>query len=71
MALFGSSWLDDEPAHNDRPMFGSQYLDDTHFEYFKNDQGEYQKIKTLRELKDAEENGNIFSFDGKSYTSKY
>lgn len=69
MALFGSSWLD-EKLDNDKPMFGSNWLDETHFEYFINDEGEYQKIETKRELHDAIDNNNRFTFDGKNYNLK-
>lgn len=66
MAMFGSGWLE-ESVDYDKPMFGSNWLDETHFEYFINNEGEYQKIKTKRELKDALENSNRFIFDGKNY----
>lgn len=69
MALFGNSWLD-EPVDYDRPMFGRNWLDETHFEYFINNEGEYQKIQTKRELHDAIENNNRFTFDGSNYNLK-
>ncbi len=69
MALFGSNWLD-ESIDDDRPMFGSNWLDETHFEYFINNEGEYQQIKTKRELNDAIDNNNRFTFDGNNYTLK-
>jgi len=40
MALFGKNWLD-EPTDDDKPMFGRNLLDETQFEYFLNDKGEY------------------------------
>ncbi len=69
MALFGSSWLD-EPLDDDKPLFGRNWLDETHFEYFINHEGEYQQIKTKKELLDAIDNNNRFEFDGKNYNLK-
>jgi len=70
MALFGSNWLEDEPVDDDRPMFGRKWLDDTHDEYFLNDSGEYQKIRTKKELNEAIDNNNRFTFDGFNYNLK-
>jgi hypothetical protein len=69
MAMFGSSWLN-EPTDNDRPIVGSEWLDDTHYDYFVNERGEYQKIKTKSELKEAESSDNVYEFDGKNYYHK-
>lgn len=69
MALFGSSWLD-EPVDDDKPLFGRKYLDETHHEYFINDQGEYQQVKTKRELSEAIDKNNLFTFDGNNYNLK-
>jgi hypothetical protein len=66
MAFFGSNWLED-PADNDRPMFGSNWLDETNFEYFINDKDEYQKIETKRELNNAIDNNNRYTFDGSNF----
>ncbi len=67
MALFGGSWLD-EPVDDDRPLFGRGLLDETHYEYFKNEAGDIQKITTKRELHDAIDQNNRYSFDGINYT---
>ena len=67
LALFGGSWLD-EPVDDDSPLFGRGFLDETHFEYFKNEAGDMTKITTKRELSDAIEQGNRYSFDGEDYT---
>jgi len=69
MGIIGNSWLE-ESVDDDRPMFGRNWLDETHFEYYINDKGEYQKIETKRELYDAIDNNNRFTFDGKNYTLK-
>jgi hypothetical protein len=69
MAIFGSSWSD-EPVDDDRPMFGRNWLDETHFEYFINSEGKYQKIETKKELNEAIENNNRFTFDGSNYNLK-
>lgn len=69
MAIFGSSWLD-KSIDDDRPMFGRSLSDETSFEYFINDKSEFQKIETKRELHDAIDNNNRFTFDGKNYNIK-
>lgn len=69
MAHFGSSWLD-EPVDDDRPMIGRNWLDETHFEYFINEDGVYQKIETKRQLYDAIDNNNRFTYDGENYNIK-
>lgn len=69
MAFFGSSWLD-EPIDDDSPMFGRNWKDDTYYEYYKDDDGEYKKISTKKELKEAKDNNNIYSFDGTKYERK-
>ncbi len=70
MAIFGRSWLDEPIDDDDRSMFGRNWLDETHFEYFINNEGDYQKIETKRELHDAIDNNNRFTFDGENYNLK-
>lgn len=70
MALFGRTWLDTPLDSDDRPLLGSNWTDETSFEYFLNSQGEYQKIETKRELYEAFDNNNIFTFDGNNYNLK-
>jgi hypothetical protein len=67
MALFGGNWLD-EPVDDDRPLFGRGLLDETHFDYFKNELGDMQKITTKQELNNAIDLNNRYSFDGIEYT---
>ena len=68
MALFGRNWLD-EPVDSE-PTFGRSWLDEKHSEYFINNDGEYQKIETKKELNDAIDNNNMFVYDGKNYHKK-
>lgn len=66
MAIFGSSWLD-EPIDDDRSIFFSKYKDETSYQYYKDDNGDMQKIITKRELSDAIDKNNLYSFDGSNY----
>ena len=69
MAIFGASWLD-EPIDDDRPLFGRGLSDEKNVKYFKNSEGEYQQIKTKRELVEAIDNNNVYVFDGNDYNLK-
>lgn len=70
MAMFGSDWLDDK-VDDHESMFSRKHKTDTDFEYFLNENGEYQKIETKRELYNAIDNNNRFEFDGKNYIKKH
>lgn len=69
MAIFGNNWID-EPIDDDSPLFGHNLLDDTHYDYYKDENGDFQKITTKRELYQAIDNNNVYSFDGKQYNLK-
>ena len=69
MAIFGSSWLD-EPVDDDRPIFGRNLLDETHYEYYMNESDEMVRITTKRELSDAIDKDNVYAFDGREYSKK-
>lgn len=69
MAIFGASWLD-EPIDDDGPLFGRGLSDEKNVEYFRNNEGEYKQIKTKRELIEAIDNNNVYTFDGNNYNLK-
>ena len=66
--MIGSSWLEDEPINDDRPMFGRNWLDETHELYYLDDSnGEMIQISNKKEYNKASDENNIYSFDRKNY----
>ena len=69
MAIFGSDWLD-EPLDNDKPLIGRNWLDEASYEYYLDEDGDFKKITTQKELHEAIDKNNIYQFDGKYYHLK-
>lgn len=70
MAMFGSSWLEDESC-DDRPMFGRHWLDETHHLYILDENtNEIIQIENKKQYHEAIDNNRLYEFDGKNYNLK-